>query len=383
MREIYLDHAATTPVEPRVLEKMLPYFGETFGNPSSLHGYGRAGARALDGARDAVAAYIGAAPAEVYFTSGGTEADNWAVRGCAHALAEKGRHIVIGASEHHAVLAAADILRAEGFSVSVAPVNGEGVTDLAALERSFRPDTVLAAVMTANNETGVLQPVRRIADLCHARGILFFTDAVQAAGALSVDVKDSGADMLSLSAHKFYGPKGSGALYVRAGLKLHKLIAGGQQERGMRGGTDNVPGAVGMAEALRLACAERAQNAAYVSRLRDRFEERVLRGVENVLVNGGGAARLPSVSNLSFEGVDGEQLLYALDLQGVAASAGAACASGSVEPSHVLAAMGMPAARARGGVRFSFGKDNAAEEADAAADIVKECVEGLRRARRA
>lgn len=378
MQNIYFDHAATTPVDPRVLEKMLPYFTDNFGNPNSQHAFGRRAVTAVDEARDTVAKCIGAKPSEIYFTSGGTESDNWAMRGAAHALANRGKHLIISAVEHPAMLSAAKELQREGFEVTLAPVDGYGTVDLAKLEEAIRPDTVFIGVMAANNEVGTLQPVKEIAALAKARGIAFFTDAVQAAGTMKLDVKELGADMLSLSGHKFYGPKGVGVLYVRSGLKLARLVAGGHQERGMRGGTTNVPGIVGLAEALRLSQEHLHENAAYVAGLRDRFVARVQREIPFVKYNGHPENRLPGNANFSFRYIEGESLLFSLDLAGIAVSSGSACSSGSLEPSHVLLAMGVPEGLAHGSIRFSFGRENTAGEVDYAVDRLKEIVVRLR-----
>ena len=376
MERIYLDHAATTPVRQEVLQATLPYFSDLFGNPNSQHWYGRRAVSAVDAARDTVAACLGAKPSEIYFTSGGTEADNWAV--CGAAQASGGKHVVIGSIEHAAVFGAAQRLAAQGFAVDLAPVNGQGVIDVGALGALLRKDTALVAVMVANNEVGTVQPVAAISELVRSRGISLFCDAVQAAGILPLQVDAPAVDLLSLSAHKMGGPKGAGVLYVRSGVKMDKLIAGGHQERGMRGGTTNVPAVVGLAEALRLAQEERPQTAARLAALRDGFVRRVLDGVEGAALSADGAERLPGIAHLTFAGLDGEAILYSLDLAGVAASAGAACASGSLEPSHVLRAMGMPDALARSGVRFSFGRENTAEEAQRAAEIVVEVCARLR-----
>ena len=378
MQNIYFDHAATTPVDPRVLEKMLPYFTDNFGNPNSQHAFGRRAVTAVDEARDTVAKCIGAKPSEIYFTSGGTESDNWAMRGAAHALADRGKHLIISAVEHPAMLSAARELQREGFEVTPAPVDGYGTVDLVKLEEAIRPDTVFIGVMAANNEVGTLQPVKEIAALAKARGIAFFTDAVQAAGTLEVNVKELGADMLSLSGHKFYGPKGVGVLYVRSGLKLARLVAGGHQERGMRGGTTNVPGIVGLAEALRLSQEHLHENAAYVAGLRDRFVARVQKEIPFVKYNGHPENRLPGNANFSFRYIEGESLLFSLDLAGIAVSSGSACSSGSLEPSHVLLAMGVPEGLAHGSIRFSFGRENTAGEVDYAVDRLKEIVVRLR-----
>lgn len=378
MEHVYFDHAATTPVDERVLQKMLPYFTDNFGNPNSQHWFGRRSVTAVDEARDTVASLIGAKPSEIYFTSGGTESDNWAIRGAAHARAEKGKHLIISAVEHPAMITTAKELEKEGFEISLAPVDEYGAVDVEKLKSLLRPDTIFVGIMTANNEVGTIQPLAEISKLCRERGILFFTDAVQAAGALKIDVNDPAVDLLSFSGHKFYGPKGVGVLYIRSGLKLGKIITGGHQERTMRGGTTNVPAIVGLVEALRLAQEEREQNAAYVSSLRDRFISRVLHEIPYVKLNGHPQNRLPANANFSFRYIEGESLLFSLDLAGIAVSSGSACSSGSLEPSHVLLAMGLPEGLAHGSIRFSFGKDNTPAQIDYAVDKLKEIVVKLR-----
>ena len=378
MEHVYFDHAATTPVDERVLQKMLPYFTDNFGNPNSQHWFGRRSVTAVDEARDTVASLIGAKPSEIYFTSGGTESDNWAIRGAAHARAEKGKHLIISAVEHPAMITTAKELEKEGFEISLAPVDEYGTVDVEKLKSLLRPDTIFVGIMTANNEVGTIQPLAEISGLCRERGILFFTDAVQAAGALKIDVNDPAVDLLSFSGHKFYGPKGVGVLYIRSGLKLGKIITGGHQERTMRGGTTNVPAIVGLAEALRLAQEEREKNAAYVSSLRDRFISRVLHEIPYVKLNGHPQNRLPANANFSFRYIEGESLLFSLDLASIAVSSGSACSSGSLEPSHVLLAMGLPEGLAHGSIRFSFGKDNTPAQIDYAVDRLKEIVVKLR-----
>ena len=374
----YFDHAATTPVDPRVLQKMLPYFTENFGNPNSQHACGRRTAAAVDEARDTVAALIGAKPSEIYFTSGGTESDNWALRGAAHANAERGKHLIVSAVEHPAMISTARELQKEGFEVTFAAVDEFGKVDLQKLKDSIRPDTTFIGVMTANNEIGTIQPIAEISALARERGIVFFTDAVQAAGALKLNVKEPAVDMLSFSGHKFYGPKGVGVLYIRSGVRVGKIITGGHQERSMRGGTTNVPGIVGLAEAFRLANEEMAQNNAHVSAIRDRFIARVLREIPYVKLNGHPKDRLPNNANFSFRYIEGESLLFSLDLAGIAVSSGSACSSGSLEPSHVLLATGLPEGLAHGSIRFSFGKENTAEQIDIAVEKLKEIVVRLR-----
>ncbi len=377
MERIYLDHAATTPLSAEVLQAMLPYYTENYGNADSPHGLGRRAMQAVDDARDGLAAAIGAKPSEIYFTSGGTEADNWAIVGGALAAREKGRdEVLLSAVEHHAALFAGEQLRRLGFSVRLLPVDENGVLRLECLEAALSSKTALVGVMAANNETGVLQPVAECARLARAAGAIFFTDAVQYAPYYPLDVKAMGADMLSLSAHKFYGPKGCGALYIRGGVKIERLIGGGEQERGLRGGTTNVPSVVGLCEAYRRNKATMAQTNAHLQRLCNVFSE-TLSPLSGVSVNGG-ENRLFGVLNLRFSGVRNTDLAHNLDLRGVCVSVGSACASGSTEASHVLLAMGMTEEAARESVRFSFGKDNTEAEVRAAATTTAELVRRLR-----
>lgn len=375
---IYFDHAATTPLDKRILDKMLPYFTDIFGNPNSQHVYGREAVKAVDNARDTIAAIIKAKPNEVYFTSGGTEADNWALRGIAHAYADKGRHIVISPIEHAAMIVTAKSLVKEGFSVDFMKVDEYGVVDLEHLKSIVRDDTILVGCMLANNEVGTIEPIKEIAKIAHSKGALAFTDAVQAAGVLKTDVKELGVDLMSMSSHKIYGPKGVGALYVRNGVKIEGIITGGHQERMKRGGTTNVAGVVGFAEAFRIATEEREKNFDYVSSLRDRFIDRVLKEVPFVKLNGPRIGRLPANADFSFEYIEGESILFSLDLAGIAVSSGSACSSGSLEPSHVLLALGVDEALAHGSIRFSFGKHNTVEEVDYAVDVIKRAVRKLR-----
>jgi cysteine desulfurase len=367
---IYLDHAATTPVRPEVLEAMRPYFSTLGYNPSSIHAEGRRARLAVDGARERIAAILRCKPKEIVFCASGTEADNLAVFGIARARREHGKHVVASAIEHHAVLRALDALAAEGFKISLVPVDEHGVVDVQAFTAALRDDTILAAIMYANNEIGTIQPIAQLATIARARGITFMTDAVQAAGSLSLAVDDLGVDALSLSAHKFYGPKGIGALYVRDGTPLEPLVYGGGQESGRRSGTENVAAAVGFGCALSLAETERDASAARVAVLRDRLESAVLAAVPGTIVNGRGTERLPSIASLSFAGLDVEPLLIALDLEGVAASAGSACATGSLEPSHVIAALGVPADAAPATIRFSLGRSTTASEIEHVATLL-------------
>ena len=377
-RKIYFDHAATTPVDKRVLDKMLPYFTEIFGNPNSQHEFGREAVKAVDEARDTIAKIIGAKPNEVYFTAGGTESDNWALRGIMKANENKGKHLVICPIEHAAMLTTAKSLEKDGYEVSYMKVDKEGFVDLKHLESIIRKDTVLVACMLANNEVGTIEPIKEIAKLAHEKGAFCFTDAVQAAGVIKTDVKELGVDLMSMSSHKIYGPKGVGALYVRNGVKIQNLIYGGHQERTKRGGTTNLAGVVGFAEAFRIAELEREDNFNYVSGLRDRFIDRVLAEIPFVKLNGPRDNRLPANADFSFEFIEGESILFSLDLAGISVSSGSACSSGSLEPSHVLLALGLPEELAHGSIRFSFGKHNTVEEVDYAVETLKKAVNRLR-----
>lgn len=375
---IYLDNAATTPLRPEALEAMMSQLREGGYNASSVHAEGRSARAVLDDARERFARCIGAKPKEVIFTGGGSEADNLALFGVAHALRAKGRHLVSTAIEHHAILHALDALRDEGFEVTLLAVDGEGRLDPEAFAQALRPDTILASVMYVNNEIGTVAPIAELARLARERGVLFHTDAVQAAAYLPVDAGDLNVDMLSLAAHKFYGPKGTGALYVREGTPLRPIVHGGSQEFAMRAGTENLAGILGMTRALELALDERTETAGRVGALRDRFEEQVLRRIPGVRVNGGSALRAPHISSLCFLGVTSEQLLIRLDMDGVAVSAGSACASGAVEPSHVIAALGLPADWMRGVIRFSLGRTTSQGQIDRAVKVLEQAVADLR-----
>lgn len=382
MRRVYLDYAATTPLHPEVRGAMEPFFGSIFGNPSSIHSFGREARLAVEQARQEVAALIGADPAEIVFTSGGTEADNLAVLGAARLRREKGRKVVVSAVEHHAVLNACRHLeRREGFEVVLLPVDGHGRVNPEELLRVLDGQTVLVSVILANNETGTIQPVGELARLCRERGVLFHTDAVQAVGHIPVNVRELGVDLLSLSAHKFYGPKGAGALYVRRGVRLEPLFQGGGQERRIRPGTENVAGIVGLGAACRVAAREMAERESRVAALRRRLEEGIRRLFPEARVNGHPEERLPGILNVVFPGVEGEALLLNLDLKGVAASAGAACSAGSVEPSHVLLAMGLSEDLAHGAVRFSLGRESREEDVEHVLEVLPPILERLRRMR--
>lgn len=378
MRRVYLDNAATTPLCSAAREAMEPFFAERFGNADSRHAFGRDAAAALASARADIARAFGARPEEIYFTSGGTESDNWALKGAAFSKG-KGR-IVISAVEHPAVRESAEQLSRFGFGVTVLPVDVRGRVSADALRAVMDEDVILVSVMTANNEVGTLQPVSELSAVAHSYGALFHTDAVQAAGAVPVDVISSGADMLSVSAHKFGGPKGFGVLYVKNGVRIEPLHAGGEQERGRRGGTSDVAGAVGTAAALVAAQADMASESARIRALKDGFSARVKLGIKGAHVNGTEvpAECLPGVLSLRFDGVTGEELLFSLDLAGVAASNGSACSAGSSAPSGTLLALGLTPAEAKGTVRFSFGRINREDDAEFALAALSGAVERLR-----
>lgn len=375
-----MDYAATTPLDPDVLEAMLPWLREGYGNPSSPYAAARLTRAAVDDARVQVAEALDVKPGEVYFTSGGTEALNLAVKGAAFAARKRGRgaHVVVSAVEHQAVLASAAFLERQGFGVTRVPVDEYGVVHPVAVAEALRPDTALVAVMHANNEIGTIQPVEEIARITRARGVPLLVDAVQTAGLLEVRPDDIGCDLLALSAHKLYGPKGVGVLYVRTGTKLEPLLHGGGQERGLRAGTENVAGIVGLAAALKKALDHRPGEAARLAGLRDALIDGIRRRVPGAVLNGHPVRRLPNNVHFSFPGVDGESLLLNLDLAGVAASAGSACTSGSLEPSHVLTAVGLPKELAASGLRLTVGRHTTEEDVAAVVDIVAETIEKLR-----
>ena len=378
MDRIYLDHAATTPVRPEVLEAMLPYFGERGYNASSLHAEGRAARAALDDARDTVARLLGAKRKEIVFTGSGSEADNLALIGVAQRRKDRGRHIVSTTIEHHAVLHALDALRADGFEVTLLPVTAAGEVSPAAFAAALRPDTILASVMYANNEIGTVAPVAELAGIARERGVLFHTDAVQAPGYLPIEVGPLGVDLLSISAHKFYGPKGVGALYVRDGVGLEPLVRGGNQEFGRRAGTENVAGIVGMARALELALTGWEAQAADIAARRDRLEAALAAAIPGLVVNGAGATRLPNNLSIAVPGVDSEQLLVRLDLEGVAVSAGSACASGAMEISHVVEAIGLGPTLSASVLRLSLGRATDDRAATRVAELLPRLVQEMR-----
>jgi cysteine desulfurase len=379
VQRIYLDHNATTPLHAAAAEAMVAALREDFGNPSSVHYFGQRAKGAVDHARSAVAALMGAEPSDVVFTSGGTESDNLAIRGAAEALERTGRvHLVASAIEHEAVLNTLKALARRGWETTLLPVGDDGLVSPDALRVALTDHTALVSVMHANNEIGTVQAVAELARLTHERGALFHTDAVQSAGKIPVDVKALGVDMLSISAHKFYGPKGIGALWMRRGLRLLPVLTGGKQERNRRAGTENVPGIVGMGAAATIARGKMADEAARLATLRDRLEEGILRAVPATAVNGARAPRVPNTTNISFDRVEAESLLIALDLEGIAVSTGSACSSGTLEPSHVLKAMGFPAHRTQNSIRFSLGSANTEAEIDRVIAVLPGIVEKLR-----
>jgi len=375
---VYLDHNATTPVHPEVLEAMLPFLKDHFGNASSIHWAGREVKKYLDEAREKVAALLQADPPEIFFTSGGTESDNMAIKGVAFSLRDKGRHIITTPVEHHAVLHTCQFLEKNGYEVTYLPVDGDGRIDLDALRRSIREDTILITIMSANNETGTLFPVKEIGGIARERGVLFHTDAVQAVGKVPIRLKELPADILSLSGHKLYAPKGIGAQYVRAGIRFTPLIHGGAQEGYRRAGTESIPNIVGLGKACELARRDFAPRVSHLQSLRDRLQQGILAKIPQVKLNGHPTQRLPNTLNMSFLYIEGESLLLNLDLEGVAVSSGSACTSGSLDPSHVLLAMGVPPEIAQSAIRFSLGWKNTLEEVDYVLEVLPKIVERLR-----
>lgn len=378
MNRIYLDNAATTQLDEVVLEQMLPWLRERYGNASSVYQTGREARKAVEEARRQVARALNCTAPEVFFTGSGTESDNWAIKGAAWAHQDKGRHIVSTAIEHHAVLHTLQALEKQGFSVTYVPVNEFGRVSPEDIRAAMRDDTILVSVMAANNEIGTLQPIAQIGQIAKAQGVLFHTDAVQAVGAIPVDVEDWQVDLLSLSAHKFHGPKGAGALYVRKGVRLEPLLHGGAQERNRRAGTENLPGIVGLGKAIELACEDIEGKAQAVTELRDMLIAGILADIPQVRLNGDPVHRLPNNVNISVRFVEGEALLLRLDLAGIAASSGSACTSGSLDPSHVLLAIGLPHEIAHGSLRLSLSKRTTREEIEEVLRVLGEVVRKLR-----
>jgi len=381
---VYLDHAGTTPLDPKVLEAMVPYFTQHFGNPSSLHSVGQEARYALDEARERVAGVLNCRPREIVFTAGGTESDNAAIHGVATALHETGNHIVTSSVEHHAVLHACQYLESQGFEVTYLSVDADGMVQPEAVYNAINERTTLVTIMYGNNEIGTINPISEIAKSVKKRAeelsrtIVFHTDAVQAAGYLSLDVVELGVDLLSLSGHKFHGPKGTGVLYIKRGSPYLPLIHGGGQERERRSGTENIPGIIGLSLALEAADATREETSQHCAALRDQIIESVLQRIPGSRLNGHATQRLPNNANFSFTGVEGEPILLGLDMAGIAASSGSACSSGSLEPSHVLLALGQSAEIARGSLRLTLGRDNTEEEVEYLLGVLVDLVQRLR-----
>ena len=375
---IYLDNAATTKTAPEVVKAMLPYFSEHYGNPSSIYSLGTESKKAVSGVRESIAKSLGAATNEIYFTAGGSEADNWAIKATAEAYAQKGKHIITSAIEHHAVLHTCEYLEKRGFEVTYVGVDENGILKLDELEKAIRPDTILISVMFANNEIGTIQPIKEIGRIAKEHGILFHTDAVQAYGQLPINVDEYQIDMLSASAHKLNGPKGIGFLYIRKGLKTRSFIHGGAQERSRRAGTENVPGIVGLGAASERAFARMEEKTKKEIELRDYLIRRIEEEVPYCRLNGDRTRRLPNNVNFSFWFVEGESLLIMLDMRGICASSGSACTSGSLDPSHVLLAIGLPHEIAHGSLRPTLSEENTKEELDTTVEAIKEIVARLR-----
>ena len=375
---IYLDHAATTAARPEVVEAMLPYFTEKFGNPSSVYTFSQQNKAVITQCRDVIANSLNAKSNEIYFTAGGSESDNWALKATAEAYASKGKHIITTKIEHHAILHTAQYLEQRGFEVTYLDVDENGLVKLDQLKAAIRPDTILISVMFANNEIGTIEPIREIGEIAHEHGIIFHTDAVQAYGQVPIDVDEYHIDMLSASGHKLNGPKGIGFLYIRTGLKLRSFIHGGAQERSRRAGTENVTGIVGLAKAVEIAFATMEERTKKETAMRDHLIDRLLAEVPYARLNGHRTKRLPNNVNISFQFIEGESMLIMLDMKGICASSGSACTSGSLDPSHVLLAIGLPHEIAHGSLRMTLGEENTMEEMDYVADQIKEIVTKLR-----
>lgn len=377
-RRVYLDHSATTPVRAEALAVMMPYFAQAFGNASSVHRWGREARTAVETAREKVAYLLGADASEVIFTSGGTEADNLAIRGAAHSLKKKGNHIITSAVEHHAVLHTCESLEKEGFGVTLLPVDGYGAVSPESVAQAIRPETILISIMHGQNEVGTMQPIAAIGRVAKEKGVAFHTDAVQSAGKAPLEVNEMNVDLLSLSSHKIYGPKGVGALYIRKGTRILPQITGGAHERGKRAGTENVSGIAGFGEAAYLAKSELAFEPKRLEKLRDRLIQGILSNIPDTVLNGHPTQRLPNNVNISFKYIEGESMLLNLDLLGIAASSGSACTSNSLEPSHVLLAMGLPHETAHGSIRMTLGRSNDEGDVDYVLEVLPPIVAKLR-----
>lgn len=375
---IYMDHSATTPVKKEVLEEMLPYFSEYYGNPSSIYALSNHSRLAIDKARESVAKAIGAKKSEIFFTGGGSESDNWALKGIAYKHSEKGNHIITTKIEHHAILHTCEYLAKQGYQITYLDVDEYGMISLDELEKSITDKTILITIMFANNEIGTIQPIKEIGEIAKKHGVFFHTDAVQAVGSLPIDVKDMNIDLLSMSAHKLYGPKGVGALYIKQGTKIDPLIAGGAQEKNKRAGTENTAGIVGLGKAVEMAYANLEENTRYLIGLRQRLIEGIEKNIPYVRLNGHPEKRLPGNVNFCFQFIEGEALLLSLDMVGIAGSSGSACTSGSLDPSHVLLSIGLPHEIAHGSLRLSLGTGNTEEEVDYAVEQLVAIVDRLR-----
>jgi cysteine desulfurase len=360
----YLDHASTTPADPDVVAAMLPWYSESYGNPSTVYSLGLTSAQAVQQSRDSIAGIIGAEPEEIYFTSGGTESDNWAILGTAEAQSKKGRHLVTSTIEHHAVLETMEYLEKRGYEVTMVPVDSRGLVDPEDVRRALRPDTILVSIMHANNEVGTIQPIAEIGRITREAGVLFHSDAVQTAGKMPLNVKELGVDMLSMSGHKFYGPKGVGLMYMRKRTRITPLLHGGGQEKGRRAGTLNVPGIVGMAKALELAAVRMEDDAVREAELRDRLWTGLQDNIEAIYLNGDLVHRLAGNLNVRLDGIEGESMILMLDMEGICVSSGSACTTGSLEPSHVLLALGIPQESAHGSLRVTLGRSTTTEDID-------------------
>lgn len=378
MRRVYLDHNATTPVHPEVLEAMLPYYKDKFGNASSIHCFGREAKVTLEETREKVAESINTDPSEICFTGGGTESDNLAVKGTAFANRQKGKHIITSKIEHHAILESCKFLEKEGFEVTYLPVDKYGFVDPDDLKKVLRKDTILVSIMYANNEVGTIQPIEELAKVTKDNGTYFHTDAVQSVGKTPVDVQKLNVDMLSISAHKIYGPKGVGAIYIRKGTRMTSWSHGGSHERSRRAGTENIPGIVGLAKAVEIARRDMEKQSKHLRNLSEAFYQKLTQTIPDVFLNGHWEKRIPNTLNLSFKAVEGESIILSLDLKGVAVASGSACTSGTLEPSHVLSAMGIAPEIAQAAIRFSFGRENTMEDVEYVVGILPEIISRLR-----
>jgi len=375
---IYMDNAATTKILPEVLDSMLPYLKNEYGNPSSIYSIGREGRKAIENAREQVAKTLNSNPNEIFFTSGGSESDNWAIKGIAFANEKEGKHIITTNIEHHAVLNTCKYLEKYGFEITYLPVKSNGIIDIEDLKKAIRKDTILISIMFANNEIGTIQPIKEIGEIAKEKNIYFHTDAVQAIGNIPIDVNELNIDLLSLSGHKFHGPKGVGALYIRKGVKISKMIHGGGQERNMRAGTENVASIVGLGKAIEIASKNITQRSKYLIKLRDRGIKELIEKIPDTILNGDPINRLPGNINVCFKYIEGESILLMLDMKGICASSGSACTSGSLEPSHVLLAIGLPHEIAHGSLRLTLSEENTQKDIDYLLEILPPIIENLR-----